>query len=455
VIYIRLAAALAVLFLAGAGATAAIMPRGKLIRPLMFLGLSFVVGFGLTGLLSVTAMLIGAKTGPALVLAVGGIGLIALLWKRPTLQWDRPEGSRSRWAILPLALGGITAFALACSSDDTGWDHRAFWSLKAFSIQRYGTFLNPDFTSDVRPHIHPRYPLLVPSVHAWIYTATGTTSGLVIRLAMALFFVSSWAVVAEGLRRRASPASRPWLLTFYAWTPSLMSGTTGAAISGYTDYPLAVFILLALLKGVDWIENGDRASGILSALALVCAVQTKDEGVAAVVLTAIVFPCLAVRIRGWKSIVPACLLVVPALLLGALWLIERRALIPDPSNIMASSGIKWGRLPEALRSLGSQFVRFKEWSLLWPAVALGLILRPPKPGQADSLLAYVTLALLGVYVLSWIAYPTDNMTDLIIRHTVNRLVMHVMPALFVAGLSRLFPAPEQPRAGLPDPAAVS
>jgi len=435
-IFLKGFASLAVLAAAGTGPATLLFRRSGPVFLPVFLGCSFVLGFGVTGLTSVVVMLSGGRIGPWLFLTCGAFGILWALWARPQL---RPPslGRPSAGTVMVGILAGI-AVLMAGLGEDAGWDFTAFWSLKAKSLERYGTFRNPDFTEDLRPHGHPRYPLLVPAVHSWIYSATGSFSERWIRLTMAAFFVSSLAVVHGALRETLGERATPWAVALYASTPSLLTAESGGALSGYCDYPLAIFALAAIVQAARWLETGETRAAGAAALALACAGQTKDEGglvVAATVLALV--GTAAGRREGWRRIVCAALLPAAGETFVALWMLASRGLLPDPAHVTAGTRLRWEWFPEVLRSLVSQLVRFKEWSFFWGIAALVLATAPPRLREPRSLLIFVPTMVLLAYLFVWMYFPADT-PKAIMRHNVNRLVLHLFPLVFVWVAGRVF-----------------
>lgn len=431
-IFLKLAVALLTLLAAGAGPAVELRRRSWRGGWTSLAGLAFVFGFGLVGLASIVLMLAGLRTS-ALVPPV--IAAASVAWAVARFRPPAPPDERTAWRFL-LAIPALAAVALACVDDNPGWDVRSFWGLKAKSIQRHGTFRNPDFTESERPHPHARYPLLGPSVHAWIQAATGSHDGRAIRLTMACFFAASLAVVLAALRERVPERWALALTAVFSTTPAVLTAESGGAASGYFDYPLSIFFLIACVELRGWIEEGDRRAAWAAAFAIACLGQVKDEGVAMSATLLLAGAPLAFRTGGGRR--AALSLAIPAagLLLAAAWLWTRRDLLPDEANFAASRGIRLSWIPEILRQLASQTLRPKEWTLLWAGVYALLILRRPRLIESETLLPLAGALILGIYVLVWAGFPAASPKD-IMRHGANRLVLHVLPVFYVWGAGRL------------------
>ncbi|HTF56164.1 MAG TPA: hypothetical protein VK661_02765 [Planctomycetota bacterium] len=428
-VYIRFLLALAAWTCAGAGLVAAFRSRSRPVWRLQFLALSYILGFGAVGLASVLVMMCGIHLGPWLPVAMAAIGVGLYFRFRPV--WDASRDTLSR--VLPgyVVAGGaaVLVFLAAISSDHLQGDGAEFWGLKARSIERAGTFRNPDFTSEVRPHRHAGYPLLLPSTYAWIYSATGSYSERPIRISLAIFFLASLAVVSAELRERLPGPLASWMTALYAWIPAFTRPATGIA-DGYCDYPLAIFILIGLIQARRWLERPEIGSAILSAVALACAGQSKDEGAAFAVLALVLFPIFGAAARGPVGALRAAAIPAVGLPALALWFWIRQSFVPDPELLTAATGFDALRIPGVVYWLGWNLAKVQKWSLMWPAVLALLILRFPRPKNHESLLAWGGLGILAMYVGVWTLMPAQGARAAMEGNAV-RLILHSVPLLFV------------------------
>lgn len=425
-LHVRLLLALATWTCAGAGLAAAFRSRSLPAGRLEFLALSYILGFGAVGLASVVVMICGIPLGPWLPLVSGAVGIALFLRGRPA--WDAGP-IRIRVGHVVACGAAVLIFLAAISSDHLQGDGAEFWGLKARSIERAGTFRNPDFTSEVRPHRHSGYPLLMPSVYAWIHSATGSTSERPIRISLALFFLASLALVSAELRERLPASMAAWLTALFAWTPAFTRPATGL-VDGYGDYALAIFILIGLAQARRWLEKPELGPAILAALALACAGQTKDEGAAFAVLALVLFPIFGAAARGAGGAWRAAAIPATGLPLLVLWFWIRQSFVPDPEALTAATGFDALRLPGVVYWLGWNLAKIPKWSLMWAAVLGLLVVRFPKPENPESLLAWCGLGLLALYVATWTLMPVQGARAALEGNAV-RLILHSVPIMFV------------------------
>ncbi|HYE97795.1 MAG TPA: hypothetical protein VEJ18_02740, partial [Planctomycetota bacterium] len=134
---LRLALALLVVWAAGAGPATELARRRAAGGWGVWAATSFVLGFGIVGLASVVAMLVGVRVGLFLPPVVAVLSLAWAVLRRPrgSSAPTEPAGALPRALVIAVAVAGA---ALAAAGDDPGWDVRAFWSLKARSIATHG-----------------------------------------------------------------------------------------------------------------------------------------------------------------------------------------------------------------------------------------------------------------------------------------------------------------------------
>ncbi|MBI2899578.1 MAG: hypothetical protein HYY17_05295 [Planctomycetes bacterium] len=415
----------------GAGITA--LGTRRALGRAEFLALSFALGLGFAGFVHVALMLVGVRVGLWVAIAVAPLGLIALRVRPVFVPSARPP--LLAWFGHAVALGAIGVMSWAASLNDTvAGDGEEFWTLKTKSIVRFGTFRNPDFTGGVRPHRHSGYPLLMPSAYASLRWTVGTAEGWPVRYTLALFFAAASAILAGILRERLGASLAAWLTAFFAWLPMLLS-PRGGLLNAYSDFPLAIFILIGVVEGFRWLTTLSPRSGFLSAVALACASQCKDEGGAFVSACMILFP-LTGLLRGKRAAFAATLIPLAGFVTFLAWTWAKRSFVPDREAATASAGIEWSRIPRILYNVVWLMVKANKWSLGWLFVGGMLALRFPKPREPESLLTSAAGAILLIYVAVWTVIPAAE-ADEAMGCNAPRILMHFFPLLFVWASWRL------------------
>gem|GEM_PF-3973570 len=326
-----------------------------------------------------------------------------------------------------ICLTGLVSLAFlfrSLTQEGLGLDGETIWTMKAKSIERYGTFWNPDFMEPVRPHVHPQYPLLMPCVYAWVFRVTSPSEEIYVRLAMFLFFLASLAVVHGTLSERMGMSVASWCTAGYSLLPTLGNSLDGV-LTAYCDYPLAVFAMIGAVRACSWLE-GHRGAGALSALAC-CAAMTKDEGGAIVGLSALVLAVMALRIGSWRKAAGGIAILLPGLALFVLWTITKRGLLQEGPIVRFGSSVDVGHCFKVLLRLTSELCHTRRWNVLWMAIAVLLVTRHPRLKDPSSFLPLLGLCMLGVYLVVWTG-TTDRRW---MEGNEHRLLLHLGPLCFV------------------------
>jgi len=426
----RLLLALGAMSLFGAG-LATLLRYPRRFHAAEFAGLAVVLGMAGAGLLCVLLMLSGFTFGPWVLVAVAAAGAAALVARRPEFHAREPFDRLTAAGHAVTVASSLTLLVGALHTDFGGWDGEAFWTLKARSLARYGTFRTPDFTAAARPHPHPNYPLVIPSVYALIYRATGSTDGRLLRAATTVFMLASFAIVLGLLRERLPARHAAWLTAAFALVPAF-ARAHGGGLDPYCDYPVAVFVLLSAFAAVRWLEGEPRA-GFLCAFALASLSQVKLDGTVAVFFACLLLPALAFGMRRWRGAAEAVAIVAPAALLTLVWRLTTRD-YPGAIHLVPPM---WSHLPETLRGLASSMTRPTEYGLVWPFFLAMLVARRPRLAHPDAFPAALLAAVLAAYVFILLSYPWGDDAREVMRHNRVRLVMHVTPLAFVWAARRL------------------
>ena len=284
----------------------------------------------------------------------------------------RPPAGGARPFLPVLVL--FTLFLLALTyKDGAPGDYLSIWALKALVLAEKGSLRIPSFLDWRSYHPHQDYPILFPALQALLYRASGADLDRTAKLLYPLLLACAAAALYFHLLRRSgrTAALAGGLLCLTA--PGLCGYHPGVC-SAYMDVPLGIFLLLAVLKGLSWLEDGRGRDAFLAGICLGGACLTKNEGMAYAVPVMLFFSAAALRSGpGRRSTLPAFLL--PALAAGGTWFLFRRNLPAGDSDYAAlfTSRIFLDRiheLPAVCARFALELVHFERWGFLWILVVL-------------------------------------------------------------------------------------
>ncbi len=271
-------------------------------------GLALLCGLGALGMAGFTAALFGLAGNPlmAWLLTLAGLAALpaAMAWVRQGAAPGKPAGGappvhrgrRAAGALLAvLALLLVAApLARAVGEPMLHWDERFQWAYKGKILLHEGGIDGPSFQDPRRPHLHRRYPLLVPGLEAHLAALAGGFDERAVKGLFPLFFAGLLLAAHGAFRHRLAPLPALLFTSLMAALPPLHHATRiqgGPAHTGFADLPLAAFLAgatLLLLPLLDRrVTDGAPSSGAswrpLTAVALFAglALATKPEGIAA------------------------------------------------------------------------------------------------------------------------------------------------------------------------------
>ncbi|HXX94448.1 MAG TPA: hypothetical protein VEN81_12500, partial [Planctomycetota bacterium] len=349
-----------------------------------------------------------------------GLGAVALgacgRWRcLKEADWSRPPDA---FALLVGAAGfllwGAWAYPLI------GADAAVFYALKAKSIVVHGGFWNEDFLDPDRLHLAHRRPLLLPSIYANLFLATGSSDSRALRVWFTLLQLGALGGVYDLLRERTGRTESAVAVGLLAWCPVWWADAGGAA-SGYADGAFGMAVLFSLL-----------AEPPLAVFHLAAGVLLKDEGIAFLIPFA-----LARGVR--RAAFPA--------LLAAVWLWVSRGLPRDADYLPANFlHVHLGSLPGIAWAIGSNLLATKFWGLLWYAILGVAILRARALRREDARLLGPLALQLVLYVGVWSTFDPDQVGGYL-KVEVRRLLSHFLPTAWVWAVGRagLSPATDPTR----------
>jgi len=290
-------------------------------------GLALLAGLGVIGAAGFVAAFASLTASFWLTLCLTGGGLAALLLGRRWLTQHLPvqegltparqapddqknrtssPGATRRKLLRMSGVLLISALAAAGMTRALGepmhhWDERFQWSYKAKILLHEGGLHGPSFQEADRPHLHRRYPLLLPAVEAHTARlAGGFAQERAVKGLFPIFFVGLLLSLHAALRQRLC-VDAAWIpVALCAALPPFHLATRiqgGAIHSGFADMPvaaLATALALCLVPGLS--ATGERlrpawgAAGLFAGLLF----AIKPEG-AAFLAAALVIAALTLR----------------------------------------------------------------------------------------------------------------------------------------------------------------
>ena len=436
---------------AGAGLWLALDPVRRPGWIASMLGQGAMAGLFLAG--GATALFARADTAHALAhagpwLAAFALGAAVLAWWRrraapPALPATKASACTIALiaaALLSLAWRAYLMLREILLRPTYPWDAWDAWAVKSktwFLLGHYVPFVSiqdwlahPD--QELYTSVAWAYPSLLPWMQVWFASAAGGWIEPLVNLP----WFAAWAGMLlghYGQWRALGVARRPALVGMYA-LGSLPLMNVHVALAGYADLWLAAVLGFATLAWLRWLQDREPVQlGVAVACALLLPLLKLEGAIWLLLFAAAMaygFVPLRWRRRLWLAAFGVAML---AALFGALriplpglgWVKFNGHTLSVQSYGDFTIGWHGAAFVSVLQSL---FVQLN-WHLLWWVAPLIVIWRRRELMASEPLLRVGSLLLAGIAFLMFLFLFTDA-AHWAERYTaVNRLVMHLVPAL--------------------------
>ena len=287
-----------------------------LVAVVALVGVGLPLAFALTRDLAVAAVLAPLVTGvqcsvaAVAMVVVGGpfavwvAGTTVVAWAIAVPLLRR---GRRRRPLPTLTLGDLAVMyvplllpALLVIRYPVNWDPRSIWWFHATWIDAGSGPFRDALGNPALVYSHPDYPPLAPATIAGAWTVTGGTGLWVAQVVSTVLTLSALAMLAYTVRHLV-PTVRPMVARLVALgvALSLWSLADYGVAGGYVDHlwsaALAAAVVLLFIGGTVVApggRSGDEAPGgelALAVVLMVVAAVTKNEGLVAVAMVAVLF----------------------------------------------------------------------------------------------------------------------------------------------------------------------
>src|SRR5262249_47433999 len=172
------------------------------------------------------------------------LGTIAFVRRKGHGSIRLTTSDRVLWALLLVQFVAV----FYCSFKHTlGWDGLLNWEFKArIAYESGGSLPSTYFADQERAFSHPEYPLGIPNLELWFYLWLGEANQFWIKAIFPLFYAAGALLLISLVERfsgRRILALISGLLFFFV--PQFLVNP-GAAVTGYADFPVAIYYLGAI-----------------------------------------------------------------------------------------------------------------------------------------------------------------------------------------------------------------
>lgn len=418
--------------------------RGRALRACLALAL----GLGAWSATFAAALLLFGRDARVIAAKDAGLAIAgaALLWirRRRPVETGGGGDAAPRWVWALFALGGVVCTGAMIEHTlhwpDGGYDAWMIWNLRARFLVRAR-----DFHDAFSPHllywVHQDYPWLLPGVVAQGALLRRGDATLLAEAVSYLFGALAVAALSLSLAKLRGPL-------WGALGGLVLLGTPCFSVfiaNQQSDVPLAAYFVIAAALVVLALEDPRRPSSLflLSGLAAGAGAWTKNEGLlyAGCLFAALLWRLREARAPLWFA---AGFLPFGALLAGFKLSV---ALPNDLLRFSTAAGLaaraldphRWAQLLVMVLRRIVFFQNFALWMVAEVLVLL-LVLRRRRTGPLGLALLLAFAAYVPIYLLQ------PHPLDWLFRTSIDRIVIQLWPALILATLASLAPAPARTRA---------
>lgn len=302
------------------------------------------------------------------------------------------------------------------------WDAWTQWGTKArvwFELKTMAPFvplaewLQPGNTGyiDAAPH----YPALVPLLQVWSALLIGAWNDVLVNFSWWLTALAfAFAIFGFLARRGLQPL---WALVVTWFVASLPIFNVHVALAGYADLPMAAFLTLGVLAGLQWVSTRQWRDAALAVVLLAACVTIKNPGKAWLVVllpgfVAALLPKGGVKVAG----------VMLALAIGAVLVLAQTKASVLGYQLRLNFVSPW-------RGLSDAWFAFGNWHLLWYGAIAVAVLGWRQLFSRE--LAPLTIVIGSGLLFLFFGFAFTNAAQWVAdQSTVNRATLHL--ALLVA-----------------------
>ncbi len=411
-------------------------------------GLSFAIGSGIITLLMFVCAFLGVKF-PVLYLTLCLFSGLIFFWAirknlmkiRDYLKAFSYRPTLGQKIILPaIALIFLYFSFHAMITPLSYWDSWAIYGFKAKALFfAQGIPLN-FFTDSTKAYAHLDYPLLLPMLEAWVYTALNSWNDQLVNVIFLSYFLSLLVIFYFSLKPLIGAG---FSLLFTLFLVTMPRFTLFMSYSGYADVPLTVYYFMSLAYLLRWFySQKGRGFLYLSAICLGLAAWTKNEGAVICLINLFLLSALVlVRNKPTQEsflLIGRCSGIILAIILP--WLIFK-GVFHISNDLVNTHNLNLevlqnnlSRIPLIFKSFADNASRISDWNLLWFVTLLAIALSLKKNFSWASCAVLLSLLL---YFLSWvfIYLITPLEINWHLANSMDRLLIQTAPlGLFLCGL---------------------
>lgn len=318
-----------------------------------------------------------------------------------------------------------------------GFDGYHHWGIKA-----KGSFLDGGWIltrAGLSRFAHPAYPLLVPSIQAWIYTFIGEVDEGAVKIIFVIFYLALGGLFFHAVRQLFTRLLAAFFTVLMLSTPLLAI----TALSAYADVSMTFFLFGSVLFLTKWLDERRMADLVIGSLLSGLLLLVKREAAVywVVIFLFILGYFLLTRKSAQKRMTIFQMLFFPAtaIFIAGSWFLFLQITGIDSGSFETPTLALLFERSERIVVMVQKLVRelffnFGAWGILWYLFVFTSIWQWRRFTRPSSFLLWISVVLpILLLSISFVFSVWDDYT-LHVDTALSRLVLHTVPLawLFIA-----------------------
>lgn len=363
---------------------------------------------------------------------LGHKSVIKIKPEMKTNKWDRLECLLLILILSIILINTIIILRLPILE----WDTRIIWGIKSKILISEKTIISDAFLNPYRLHIHPRYPLLFPTMVATLSLFGGAFKECYLQILIIIFGILSVYILYQMVLQNSNRKEALILVILLTLTGGWLTGLFSSSV----EILLMFYLLLTLQSMQEWLKNASLTSLFLTAFFLFCSASVKQEGLLiafCIIIALLIIKFLKIQKDKELEIRFLDIIGISVIFMGFMlvWLSYLR-LIPPVSDENYIMQLMHGylyehlqRIPVAIKGFFLEIVNLKRWHLVWLSLPLSCVWgwkNERLRGRFDFLLcSFLLLYLAGIFCI-YIISPWRDI-GLHIKVSLHRVLLPMLP----------------------------
>jgi len=363
--------------------------------------------------------------------------------KRPCRPSPRPSKRDSWWTALDILILIIITIYTVCSFYRAATMPIFTWDSFATAIYNAKIIYYDRSLASLPYFAHPAYPLHIPMIASWVSFNLGQWNDQLFKITFPLTLLAFLLIYTGFLLRRTN---RRWTLLGILMLLSSNLLNFHAFVA-YRDLPLMFYNCLTIIFLLEWKDQDHDGYLILAALFSGIGTFVKQEGMAYLLIHALVMLFILLRFKkgSWKETLARTLkFLTPALTIFLIFYFYKIGRgVSTTQYLQFRLGAATGRVPAVFISFFNALFFTANWNILWSFLAVSILLNLRKIFTDENVQILLVSLVLFFGLLISLSIIVGH--DFIIHSfDISRVILQIFPLCPLAIVFLNYPEKNEP-----------